>query len=89
MDLLASYAVQVSAGITATSALGILYEAHRMRGAVERNSERGAANKTRSIGNRRWLQRFGARLVGNEKYQPPHRFDPDEEPRPDGGRQDG
>ncbi|WP_435062385.1 hypothetical protein [Halobaculum sp. EA56] len=85
--LLADYVVQVSAGVTATSALGVLYEAHRIRGAVEDNTGRSRTNERRSIGNRRWLRRFGSKLLPTEEYRPPHRFDP--EHRTDGGQNDG
>jgi len=88
--LLADWTVQVSAAITAGAAGTVAYEAHRARRAIERNSERSLKNKRRSLGNRRWLRRFGARLLPTEEYRPPHRYDPDEnEARPDGGRRDG
>ncbi|MFC7069488.1 hypothetical protein [Halobaculum lipolyticum] len=86
--LLADYAVQVSAGVTATSAVGVLYEAHRIRSAVEDNTQRSATNRARSIGNRRWLRSFGARFLPSDEYRPPHQFDP-EEHRTDGGETDG
>jgi hypothetical protein len=88
MTLLVDFATAAGATVTGGAALGVWREAHRVANEVADNSRRTERNRERSLGNRRWLRRYGPRVLPSDVYEPPHKHDPNDA-EADGGNQDG
>jgi len=84
------YALLFLATVTASAAVGVLREARRVVSAVTDNSRRSERNRERSLGNRRWLRKYGPRILRDtdDEYRPPHEHDPNDEST-DGGQTSG
>jgi len=82
------YALLFLATVTASAAVGVLREARRVVSAVTDNSRRSERNRERSLGNRRWLRKYGPRVLKDDIYEAPHQHDPNDEST-DGGQTSG